>query len=187
MGCSGQAPSRAFRRKGSDGGQWTVSPFGCRSFHRVHLVTTKALKFCSPVCAWYRDQSPAAVQTPGHWVHRVSPVSVPTWERALRSYSGNVRRLSAFSSQPMPSSNAHRGDGGNATNRSKVNMHADHEVKYWTHALGVTKERLLEAVRSVIRPLPLARNWRRNRRAHGMLAVVGARPVRFNFMTLPGR
>ncbi len=68
------------------------------------------------------------------------------------------------------------GRWGNATNRSKVNMHADHEVKYWTHALGVTKERLLEAVRSVIRPLPLARNWRRNQRAHGMLPVVEPGP-----------
>ena len=35
------------------------------------------------------------------------------------------------------------------TNRSKVNMHADHEVRYWTHALGVTKERLQEAVDKV--------------------------------------
>ena len=41
------------------------------------------------------------------------------------------------------------GRWGSATNRSKVDMHADHEVRYWTHALGVTKERLQEAVDKV--------------------------------------
>jgi Protein of unknown function (DUF3606) len=33
--------------------------------------------------------------------------------------------------------------------RSKINMHEDHEVKYWTHALGVSKEALQKAVDKV--------------------------------------
>ncbi|WP_234685311.1 DUF3606 domain-containing protein [Bradyrhizobium monzae] len=34
-------------------------------------------------------------------------------------------------------------------NRSKINMHEAHEVKYWTHALGVTREVLQRAVDKV--------------------------------------
>jgi len=30
--------------------------------------------------------------------------------------------------------------------RSKINMHQPHEVKYWTRALGITKEDLQKAV-----------------------------------------
>ena len=33
--------------------------------------------------------------------------------------------------------------------RSKINMHEDHEVKYWTKALGVTKQELQKAVDKV--------------------------------------
>jgi hypothetical protein len=33
--------------------------------------------------------------------------------------------------------------------RSKINIHEDHEVKYWTKELGVSKERLLKAVEKV--------------------------------------
>jgi hypothetical protein len=33
--------------------------------------------------------------------------------------------------------------------RSKINMHESFEVKYWTHALGVSKERLHELVDKV--------------------------------------
>ena len=33
--------------------------------------------------------------------------------------------------------------------RSKINMHEDYEVKYWTHALGVSKEDLRKAVDKV--------------------------------------
>jgi Protein of unknown function (DUF3606) len=33
--------------------------------------------------------------------------------------------------------------------RSKINMHQLHEVKYWTHALNVSKEELQKAVDKV--------------------------------------
>ena len=33
--------------------------------------------------------------------------------------------------------------------RSKINMHEDYEVKYWTHALGVSREALQKAVGKV--------------------------------------
>ena len=33
--------------------------------------------------------------------------------------------------------------------RSKINMHEDHEVKYWSHALGVSREMLQRAVDKV--------------------------------------
>lgn len=33
--------------------------------------------------------------------------------------------------------------------RSKINMHEDFEVKYWTRELGVTKEELQKAVDKV--------------------------------------
>lgn len=33
--------------------------------------------------------------------------------------------------------------------RSKINMHEPHEVKYWTHALGISKEELQKAVDKV--------------------------------------
>lgn len=33
--------------------------------------------------------------------------------------------------------------------RSKINMSEDYEVKYWTHALGVTREELQKAVDKV--------------------------------------
>jgi hypothetical protein len=33
--------------------------------------------------------------------------------------------------------------------RSKINMHEAYEVKYWTHALGVSKEKLQKAVDKV--------------------------------------
>lgn len=37
----------------------------------------------------------------------------------------------------------------NQPDRSKINMHEDHEVKYWTKALGVSKEQLQKAVDKV--------------------------------------
>jgi len=33
--------------------------------------------------------------------------------------------------------------------RSKIHMHETHEVKYWSRALGVSKERLQEVVEKV--------------------------------------
>jgi hypothetical protein len=33
--------------------------------------------------------------------------------------------------------------------RSKINMHEDYEVKYWTKELGITRERLREVVDKV--------------------------------------
>jgi hypothetical protein len=33
--------------------------------------------------------------------------------------------------------------------RSKINMHEDYEVKYWTKELGVSKEKLQKAVDEV--------------------------------------
>jgi hypothetical protein len=33
--------------------------------------------------------------------------------------------------------------------RSKINMHEAHEVKYWTKELGITKEKLQEVVNKV--------------------------------------
>lgn len=38
--------------------------------------------------------------------------------------------------------------------RSKINMHEPFEVKYWTHALGVSKEELQKAVdKKILQPL----------------------------------
>jgi hypothetical protein len=33
--------------------------------------------------------------------------------------------------------------------RSKINMHERYEVKYWTHQLGISRERLQQAVDKV--------------------------------------
>ena len=33
--------------------------------------------------------------------------------------------------------------------RSKINMHEGHEVKYWTHALGISREELQKVVDKV--------------------------------------
>jgi hypothetical protein len=33
--------------------------------------------------------------------------------------------------------------------RSKINMHEDYEIKYWTHELGVSREELQRAVDKV--------------------------------------
>jgi hypothetical protein len=33
--------------------------------------------------------------------------------------------------------------------RSKINMHERHEVKYWSHQLGVSRERLQQVVEKV--------------------------------------
>lgn len=33
-----------------------------------------------------------------------------------------------------------------AQDRSRVNVHEDHEVRYWTKKWGVTREQLVEAV-----------------------------------------
>ena len=33
--------------------------------------------------------------------------------------------------------------------RSKINMHEDFEVKYWTHELGVSREKLQQVVEKV--------------------------------------
>jgi hypothetical protein len=37
----------------------------------------------------------------------------------------------------------------NQPDRSKINMREDHEVKYWTKALGVSKDELQKAVDKV--------------------------------------
>ena len=34
--------------------------------------------------------------------------------------------------------------------RSKINMHESFEVKYWTHQLGVSRERLQQVVDKVV-------------------------------------
>jgi Protein of unknown function (DUF3606) len=36
-----------------------------------------------------------------------------------------------------------------APDRGRVNVHEDHEVRYWTKKWGVTKEQLVEAVQRV--------------------------------------
>ena len=33
--------------------------------------------------------------------------------------------------------------------RSKINMHEDYEVKYWTHELGITRDRLQRLIDEV--------------------------------------
>jgi hypothetical protein len=33
--------------------------------------------------------------------------------------------------------------------RSRINIHEDYELRYWTEALGVSKERLEQAVKKV--------------------------------------
>lgn len=38
---------------------------------------------------------------------------------------------------------------GRNQDRSRINMHEDYEVRYWTQALKVTEEQLAEAVRQV--------------------------------------
>jgi hypothetical protein len=37
----------------------------------------------------------------------------------------------------------------NQPDRSKINMHEDYEVKYWTKELGVTREQLQKAIEKV--------------------------------------
>jgi len=41
--------------------------------------------------------------------------------------------------------------------RSKINMHEDYEVKYWTKELGVSKEKLQKAVDEVGNPAAAVR------------------------------
>ena len=41
--------------------------------------------------------------------------------------------------------------------RSKINLHQPHEVKYWTHALGVSKEELQAAIEKVGNSAPAVR------------------------------
>ncbi|HZP88249.1 MAG TPA: DUF3606 domain-containing protein [Burkholderiales bacterium] len=38
---------------------------------------------------------------------------------------------------------------GRSQDRSKVNLHEDYEVRYWTQALGVSEEQLAQAVKAV--------------------------------------
>lgn len=45
----------------------------------------------------------------------------------------------------MPDDLKNRGPG----DRSRVNIHEDHEVRYWTEKWGVSKEELTAAVRKV--------------------------------------
>jgi hypothetical protein len=33
--------------------------------------------------------------------------------------------------------------------RARINVHEEHEVRYWTQALGVTREQLEQAVKAV--------------------------------------
>lgn len=46
---------------------------------------------------------------------------------------------------------------------SRINIHQDHEVQYWTRKLGVTAERLREAVRLVG---PMVRDVKRHLGIH---------------------
>ena len=55
--------------------------------------------------------------------------------------------------------------------RSKINMHEDFEVKYWTKELGVSRDELQK-------PVDKVRNSAVTE-ARGMLAIFGARPARF--------
>jgi hypothetical protein len=45
----------------------------------------------------------------------------------------------------MPDDMKNRG----AQDRSRINLSEEHEVRYWTHALGVSKEQLAVAVQAV--------------------------------------
>ena len=36
-----------------------------------------------------------------------------------------------------------------AADRARINVHEEHELRYWTEALGVSREQLLEAVQQV--------------------------------------
>jgi len=36
-----------------------------------------------------------------------------------------------------------------AQDRARINIHEEHEVRYWTQALGLTKEELAAAVKAV--------------------------------------
>ncbi|MDQ6620571.1 MAG: DUF3606 domain-containing protein [Pseudomonadota bacterium] len=38
---------------------------------------------------------------------------------------------------------------GRSRDRSRINLHEAYEVRYWSQALGVTKEHLAEAVQNV--------------------------------------
>lgn len=35
-----------------------------------------------------------------------------------------------------------------AQDRSRINLHEEHEVRYWTEALGLTREQLEQAVKA---------------------------------------
>ena len=41
-----------------------------------------------------------------------------------------------------------RNDRG-AQDRARINIHEEHEVRYWTEALGVSREQLAAAVKAV--------------------------------------
>ena len=45
----------------------------------------------------------------------------------------------------MPDDTTQRG----AQDRARINVNEDHEIRYWTQALGVTEEELREAVAAV--------------------------------------
>ena len=45
----------------------------------------------------------------------------------------------------MPDDTSNRG----AQDRARINVNEDHEIRYWTQALGVTEEELREAVAAV--------------------------------------
>src|SRR5689334_12041528 len=73
---------------------------------------------------------------------------VPTWCVTLR---GGVWERGVPGGVAFERGNAM---SDNLTNRvqpdrSKINMNEDYEVKYWTHALGVTREALQKAVDKV--------------------------------------
>ena len=54
-----------------------------------------------------------------------------------------------------------------AQDRSRVKVHEDHEVRYWTKKWGVSKEQLAEAVKKGVSAEAVAPNWgRRHERAN---------------------
>jgi hypothetical protein len=56
-----------------------------------------------------------------------------------------------------------------AQDRTRINMHEDYEVRYWTKALGVTRERLAEAVAKVGNSTRRApRAWEVNENGHAV-------------------
>ena len=64
----------------------------------------------------------------GTWLPRLSPCDSSSYQEHIMSDDLNKR---------------------GQQDRSRINMHEEHEVRYWTDALGVTREELQRAVDQV--------------------------------------